>query len=161
MPYNKKYMDAWRASPERPRAKCHPEKPHRARGLCATCYDRWLYANSAKNRATKLRNAARWKAANVAKVRAGQRANHLQKRYGISEADVAGMLAAQRKRCAICGRVLKLHIDHCHKTGKVRGMLCLRCNGSLAWVEQLLRQQKSEWFKQAMRYLGAYKNPEA
>lgn len=43
------------------------------------------------------------------------------------------MLEAQNHRCAICGGErtgpgTRLHIDHCHKTGKVRGLLCSKCN---------------------------------
>jgi hypothetical protein len=43
------------------------------------------------------------------------------------------MKKAQRGRCAICRRTSKreLHIDHCHKTGKVRGLLCSACNPAL------------------------------
>ena len=41
------------------------------------------------------------------------------------------MLEAQDGRCAICGnkpRKRRLDVDHNHKTGKVRGLLCRRCN---------------------------------
>jgi hypothetical protein len=54
-------------------------------------------------------------------------------RYGISEADYQAMLARQGGVCAICRRKSKrrLEIDHCHKTGKVRGLLCGNCNTAL------------------------------
>lgn len=127
--------------------------------MCDACYDRWLYANSDKNRATKLRNAAKWKAANPEKIKAGQRANRLKKRYGITEADYQSMLVIQRGVCALCCEPAKLHIDHCHVTGVVRGLLCLRCNGSLAWVEELLKRNQTTWFTSAMEYLtNAEKN---
>lgn len=125
------------------------------RGLCDSCYDRWLYANSERNRNTKLENAAKWRTANVEKVKIGQRANHLKKRYGISEAEYQAMLTKQKHKCAICRKRAKLHIDHCHSTGKVRGLLCLRCNGSLAWLEQILKATKSGWFERAKAYLNA------
>jgi hypothetical protein len=44
------------------------------------------------------------------------------------------MLAAQGGVCAICGappedpRGYRMHIDHCHDTGRVRGILCGGCN---------------------------------
>ena len=42
------------------------------------------------------------------------------------------MLAAQDGKCAICLTASAAHIDHDHATGKVRGMLCFRCNAALA-----------------------------
>jgi hypothetical protein len=62
------------------------------------------------------------------------------RRHGLSPEQYADMLAAQKERCAICGNsepggrwaVARLYIDHCHVTGKVRGLLCNRCNVGLA-----------------------------
>ncbi|KKM07229.1 hypothetical protein LCGC14_1736070 [marine sediment metagenome] len=61
---------------------------------------------------------------------------NLQRKYGITLADYDRMLKKQHGGCAICGRAPKtrrLDIDHDHKTGKVRGALCHRCNRGLAW----------------------------
>ncbi len=68
----------------------------------------------------------------------------LRKRYGMSFEDYEVMLAAQGNVCAICGGtqaaqrtcagnvvVPKLSIDHDHKTGKVRGLLCHPCNQTI------------------------------
>lgn len=44
------------------------------------------------------------------------------------------LLADQGGRCAICGRELldeDAHLDHCHRTGEVRGVLCRACNHGL------------------------------
>lgn len=69
-----------------------------------------------------------------------QRAHHYRRKYGISIADYDLMFAKQGGRCAICGtddlgrRTSKpgvFHIDHCHDTGKVRGLLCGDCNTGL------------------------------
>jgi hypothetical protein len=49
----------------------------------------------------------------------------------LSDADYAAMLAAQDGHCALCSNTPKtrrLHTDHDHKTGHVRGLLCYRCN---------------------------------
>lgn len=45
------------------------------------------------------------------------------------------MLVKQNMSCAICNQIhsntKKLHVDHCHKTGKVRGLLCSNCNNGM------------------------------
>src|SRR5262245_48991085 len=63
----------------------------------------------------------------------------IKRRYGMTEADYLRLLAAQDDVCAICGSPTPnqrgnkkhLHIDHCAKTGKVRGLLCSNCNNGL------------------------------
>ncbi|MFI0446134.1 endonuclease VII domain-containing protein [Actinomadura sp. 6N118] len=62
----------------------------------------------------------------------GSERNYLLKlRYGITEQDVERMAAQQGGLCAICLSSAAKHVDHDHKTGKVRGLLCFSCNGAL------------------------------
>lgn len=59
-----------------------------------------------------------------------ERAKRL-KRYGMRPEDYQAMFDAQGGVCAICGsdnKGRRLHVDHDHKTGKVRGLLCTGCN---------------------------------
>jgi len=55
-------------------------------------------------------------------------------RRGINQKEFENMLNLQGGKCAICGTNTFIgagktpHIDHCHKTGKVRGLLCQKCN---------------------------------
>jgi hypothetical protein len=51
-------------------------------------------------------------------------------RYGITITE-ARELRLGNRTCEICGRIQKLEVDHNHATGKVRGLLCSRCNGAL------------------------------
>lgn len=56
----------------------------------------------------------------------------LRRKYGITAEDYDRMLAAQGGGCAICGKQPEeqkrygkyLHVDHCHETGRIRGLLC-------------------------------------
>ncbi len=112
----------------RPAATCHPERPHKARGRCARCYaaDRYR-ANPEKGRA----QANRWYRANPAKAQAGSRRRNLRQ-YGLTEEAFRGLA---QHGCAICLRTSNLCVDHCHRTGRVRGVLCRVCNTLLGFVD--------------------------
>lgn len=61
-------------------------------------------------------------------------------KYGLTPAQLAALIEAQGNRCAICGGErngpgTRLHIDHCHDTGKVRGMLCTKCNTAIGLLD--------------------------
>ena len=65
--------------------------------------------------------------------------NDLKRNYGITLDEHTQMFENQNGVCAICkkpgdGRWKKLCVDHCHTTGKVRGLLCKRCNIALGEV---------------------------
>jgi hypothetical protein len=76
----------------------------------------------------------------------------LKRKYGISLAEYEAMLTAQADACAICskpetleihGSLVYLAVDHDHVTGKIRGLLCSRCNqgiGSLHDDPERLRR---------------------
>jgi len=52
----------------------------------------------------------------------------LRSKYGITLAQYEQMLEEQRGQCYICCSEEKLFVDHCHSTGRVRGLLCHHCN---------------------------------
>lgn len=57
----------------------------------------------------------------------------LRTRYGISLEEARELLIKQNNKCQICGDDITLdnrfcHVDHCHKTGEIRGLLCSLCN---------------------------------
>lgn len=60
-----------------------------------------------------------------------------QRKYGLSAAQYAALLARAAGKCELCGTELDgdERIDHCHETGLVRGILCNRCNLGLGWFE--------------------------
>ena len=61
----------------------------------------------------------------------GSRTHHLKRRYGITAADADAMLSEQDGLCAIFRQAPAAHVDHDHKTGAVRALLCFNCNGGL------------------------------
>lgn len=137
-------------------AECHPSRKAEGRGLCKSCYDKWLKDNNPVYKQNQLSNTTQWKLKNPEKMKiiTDRRAakikndpNHklktrestLKRNYGITLKDYDNMLNAQNGGCAICDRKpnpgKNLHIDHCHATGRVRGLLCHQCNWFLGTVD--------------------------
>lgn len=54
-----------------------------------------------------------------------------QWRYGLSPDQFDKMLIEQGGVCAICAKAADLYVDHCHTSGKVRGLLCRTCNAGI------------------------------
>lgn len=83
--------------------------------------------------------------------------HRLQSAYGLTTIQVEDMIAAQGGRCAICDRgeprVVREFpvIDHCHVTGRVRGILCSSCNGALG-----LLRDSPYLCERAIAYLRAH-----
>lgn len=136
-------------------AECHPSRKHQARGMCKSCYDKWLKAQNPEYKDRQFSNATVWARNNPDKMAvivarrkakekadpafaARQRDRTIKRKYGISQIEYEAMFKKQKGRCAICHREpgeKPLHIDHCHKTGVVRGLLCHQCNWYLGTIE--------------------------
>ncbi|MEY2423977.1 MAG: hypothetical protein QOI95_4044 [Acidimicrobiaceae bacterium] len=60
------------------------------------------------------------------------RNGYYRRTFGITADDVDAMIEKQGGKCIICGRtperLASWHVDHCHDTGVVRGILCIDCN---------------------------------
>ena len=81
-------------------------------------------------------------------------ANHVWKNYGLKPDDYISMLENQNYVCAICGGIDKnkrLAVDHCHVTGKVRGLLCSPCNLGLGSFRDSIYN-----IKNAFKYLNRF-----
>lgn len=66
------------------------------------------------------------------KERLRKRKQKLKREYNMTLEDYDNMYSAQEGRCKICGKFEeKFHIDHCHETNTIRGLLCSLCNTGL------------------------------
>ena len=91
-------------------------------------------------------------------IQAKGRKFHLKRRYNITPQEYENKLASQDYKCAVCGKdavdnkrggkLDPLHIDHCHKTGKLRDLLCHQCNSGLGQFKDNI-----EILQKAMDYL--------
>lgn len=106
-------------------------RKHGRADWCSRCYSR--HATAVRNARVSSCNKRDW---------------NLRSRYGISQKDVDAMISSQGGKCAICAADLKkYHVDHCHDTGLVRGVLCSFCNRSLPLIEDDVKHAA------ALRYL--------
>ena len=137
--YNKEYFKKLRAE-------------RKAAGLCLACGKHSVPCEPCRER---NRNYMRNKRAGIPlperqKSWKVKRDYFLQYKFGITRDDYNEMLKAQGYRCAICRsestkdkRTKNFPIDHCHKTGKVRGLLCAACNKGIGMLEDSIENLRS------------------
>lgn len=100
------------------------------------------------------------------------REERLREKYGLDMHDYGAMLLTQHDRCAICGEqpeprpngTSSFDVDHNHQTGRVRGLVCRRCNLLVAWAEALarldpdLRAAIEAWVREDMEWQDRMRN---
>ena len=136
-------------------ATCHPHKKAKGRGLCGACYDKVLKAENPKYKEAQKSSTTRWCLANpekyeIIKKRRQQKEKEdpktpenkyrqlIKRKYNLEYSDYLKMRENQKECCALCNRKegkKKLHVDHCHTTGTVRGLLCHQCNWYLGTID--------------------------
>lgn len=83
---------------------------------------------AADHRAEACERAGRWYRHNKQKPYK----NFIAREYRMTMVEYEAMLTSQGGVCKICGNPTvegkRLHVDHCHKSGKIRGLLCHHCN---------------------------------
>lgn len=93
------------------------------------------------------------------------RGKQYERYYGLTMDGYNKMFVAQNGKCAICGKskelwssdkVKFLHVDHCHDTGEIRGLLCYNCNNGIGAL-----QDNPDYCDNAGSYLRRFKMKEA
>jgi len=119
---------------------------------CKACGGTHLRTNKQLKNSTKARECPTYRAHNWSGF---TREDAIMRRqYGISMAEFEALLKYQKGGCAICEKPIdalsrRMNIDHCHETGKVRGILCTGCNTGLGHLGDNV-----EGLQKAMDYLN-------
>ncbi len=112
--------------------KCGKEQPLENFRPRRDCQRRQSWCNGCQSR-----YRVEWGKKNRERLSATVRNGHRKRRYGITPDEYARLLQDQLGVCAICRRsetrkhgaeICPLAVDHDHETGKVRGLLCHKCN---------------------------------
>ena len=142
-------------------AICHPDRLHKARGLCNACYLK-LYRNKDRteldrHHITKFPRGTykvachpcrsvfslglckscyemqRRRRTDPHRIKTNMKAYtyRLKVRYGMTRKEYDSMMELQEGLCAVCKQRPATHVDHDHVTGKARGILCMSCNTAL------------------------------
>jgi hypothetical protein len=145
-------------------------KLHHARGMCIFHYKKeW---SEKKGHGYQARVSKEWREKNLeharkraresirarraaglvdpVAARASKKKSLLKCAYGMTVEQFDALLLSQQGRCAICSEVPEssLHVDHCHVTGKIRGLLCTQCNVGIGMMKESPLRLRS-----AIRYL--------
>lgn len=127
-------------------------------GRCRECQNRLArerYANDNEHRKYRLKELSKYRDENKEDIlkRARERykrpdehwkriASRLKTVFGLTAQEFCDMLDAQMGVCGICGNPLYSYdndkrpsVDHCHDTGKVRGLLCKNCNSGIGMMQ--------------------------
>ena len=88
-----------------------------------------------KEPAPSKRPGARWSRQQRRDHPRAEYARKLKSKYGLSEAEYWNLYCHQAGCCAICQRRVALSVDHDHRTGEVRGLLCGSCNRAIGLLK--------------------------
>lgn len=136
----------------KPNCVNHPNVISRSVGLCSKCYGkrRTLLKTTEQKVKDKIRHI-NWRLKNGEKYKGRMRSYHYKVKYGLTIEEYNEMYIEQKGKCAICKESGKLFVDHNHKTNKIRGLLCGRCNFAIGYA-----REDEKIIKNALKYLRKY-----
>lgn len=123
----------------------HLDERYVKNNACCTCAYQRVQKYEAKNWQLKLKRCRDRNALPEEQKR--KRNRHLLKTFGITQDQYNEMLDKQGGGCAICKKQCStsksLAVDHCHATGKIRGILCQPCNTTLGKLDENIETLKA------------------
>lgn len=104
------------------------------------------YANNPEKKEALKADRFKYKTRNPIIAKKG----HLKRKFGLSLEDYERMLSEQDGACKICRKIetrmnnkkntiATLAVDHCHKTGAIRGLLCFKCNAAIGMLSDCVK----------------------
>jgi hypothetical protein len=121
----------------------------------ACCVD-CLHDKTASNKPPSFRRGIKnWKDRNADKVKEIVRFSTIKGKYGLSKSEWDALFESQGRACAICAKTDPIghwSTDHCHTSGKVRGILCSNCNAGIGQLSDDVDRLKA-----AIKYLETHK----
>jgi hypothetical protein len=121
------------------------------KGICRECHNK---------RATKYWHKKTSTVDGKKRTKIALLRTHLRREYGITLEQYNEILESQQGKCAICGKdystimdgkKARLAVDHCHKTGAIRGLLCNSCNTGLGNLKD-----DPDLLRAAIKYIERY-----
>ncbi|MCB7129661.1 MAG: endonuclease VII domain-containing protein [Candidatus Brocadiales bacterium] len=142
-----------------PQSRFYVVKNRGPLNICKSCTGKnaaaWRKRNPWKDKKCRQEFRKRWKARTPLKVRSKKyRADDLKRKYGLTIEQYDSLLERQGGKCAICGippQKRLLAVDHDHRTGQNRGLLCCVCNHALERLET-----DADWPEKARFYLKEF-----
>lgn len=152
-------------------SKCKEQKPrdefHNNRSMkdgkeywckpCRRTYDILKWHNTPKE--IRLKRNREWKKQNPERVKLNRWKNNLRV-YGLTIEEYEAIKEEQNGLCAICknppsgkGPYGKLHVDHNHTTGEIRGLLCSPCNKAIG-----IFKENINYLESAIKYLEKHES---
>lgn len=159
---------------------CHPDRPYYARNMCKACHMR-AFREANSERAEKYNaRVKRWRQDHPERIAEYQRRRREKRRYdpvyakqarrvhrrsqlkcrfGLTEEQFYGLFARQGNACPLCGvhispdRPKSYALDHDHRTGIFRGLVCQRCNSGIGMFGESV-----EIVRRVAKYLSTAKS---
>lgn len=144
-----KILDCSTCGSSKPSSEFYRHNKHKRgyRYSCKECTKKYAIEWNRDNPPKRLETNRKWAIAN----RKALKASHLRCTYGITQEEYDAMVISQGGLCAICRRKPKgrsLDVDHSHRTGRVRALLCGPCNTAIG-----LLRENPDTMLEAVRYV--------